>query len=137
MERYSLATALRVGTMILGAMWMALFVYTDFIDTNPALNSFDAPDVREQMQACNGNYQQRYECKESIIIAKNQGEFLIWLKEVAVIMGPPLVLWWLVQKATAQRQKAPQAPQRRRPATAPARPVAGTRPGAPRRRMPR
>ena len=100
---------------LVSLFWALLTVYTEFIEANPNQYTFGSADVQQQMANCAGTFQQRYECKERILDAQQQRGFIVWGEKVAVILGPPLLLWALVGYTARQRRagaEEPTAPRR-------------------------
>jgi hypothetical protein len=89
-------------------IWAGFFTYTEIIDADPDEYSIKSPAVKQAMQSCSGNFQQRQACAERISTDRQQLGFLVWCEKVAIILGPPVVLWWLTSLATRQRTGRPQ-----------------------------
>lgn len=88
-------------------IWMSLTFYQEFLDADPDQYGFRSADVETQMKACGGTFQQRYDCKEAIIIAKGHASFLIWTQKTALILLPPIILALLVGRMGRQRPHDP------------------------------
>ncbi len=78
--------------LIATVLWMSVTIYVAFIDVDPDQFGFKSSEVEARMRTCGGTFQQRYDCKEAIILAKQHDSFLLWLKNVAWIIGPPMAL---------------------------------------------
>ena len=89
--------------MAAGVVWVSVMFYVEFLTIDPNDYGFLAPDVAEQMDNCAGTFQQRYDCKEALIIRKGQRSFVIWMGKVALILGPPIVLASLLSYSTKRR----------------------------------
>jgi hypothetical protein len=83
-------------------LWMALTIFQAFFDVDPNQYGFKAAEVEARMQACGGSFQQRYECKEAIMLAKQRAGFVGWLEKVAVIFSPPLLLALLIGRVDSR-----------------------------------
>jgi hypothetical protein len=109
-------------------LWMIITIYQSFIIVDPDQYGFLAADVQSQMQNCTGNFQQRYDCKEEIIEAKQHRSFVVWGGKVALVFGPPAVLWFLVTWATRETKKKGPAPRARSATGATRRPAQPKKP---------
>lgn len=105
---------LNILVAIVSLVWASLFTWTEIIDANPDVYSIQSPEMRQRLASCAGNFAQRQECAEKIAEELQQRGFLDWLEKVAIILGPPLVLWGLLAYSTreANRQPAPAGPRR-------------------------
>ena len=90
-------------------LWMVGALYVQFIAVNPDQYGFRNPVIEQEMQNCAGSFEQRYNCKEALIIAKGHASFLIWLGKMALVLGPPVVVWNLLRLA-ARPRRAEEAP---------------------------
>ena len=104
---------------VISLVWASLFAWTEIIDADPDQYSIKSARVKQEFANCNGTFQQRQECAERITEAQQQLGFLVWCKKVAIVLGPPLVLWGLMGLWTRQQQRSPTAPPRRVAAAAP------------------
>ncbi|HIJ62249.1 MAG TPA: hypothetical protein HPQ04_06100 [Rhodospirillaceae bacterium] len=93
-------TALKWAGTAASILWIVFSIYTAFFDVDPDQYGFKSPEVEARMQSCGGTYKQRYECKEQAILAKHRKSFLLWMEKVFVIIGPPIVLAFLIRRAT-------------------------------------
>lgn len=110
---------LNVVVAVVIVIWAGFFTWTEIIDSDPDEYSIKSPQVRQQLESCAGNFQQRQACAERITTSRQQLGFVVWCEKVAIILGPPIVLWWLMSLATRQRSRRPQpAPAPRRTAAA-------------------
>ena len=107
--------AIRWGVSVASALWMTVTIYQEFIEADPDQYSFKSPEVQSQLQACGGSFHQRYECKESAVLAKQRASFLIWLEKVCVTFGPPLGLFLLVRYSTSPQRVKPKTFGSKRP----------------------
>lgn len=89
--------------MTASTVWVCAMIYQMFLTIDPDDYGFLAPDVQQQMDNCGGTFQQRYDCKEAIIIAKGHRSFMIWMGKVALILGPPMALAAAASFATRRR----------------------------------
>ncbi len=122
------ASLLRILVLVASALWAAITIYQEFIDVDASQYGITSPEAKQRMENCTGNYQQRSACKEQILDEEQRSEFIPYLQKAAIVMVPPIALWYLVSRATRERAPKPEQPSapRRRPA-------AGQPP--PRRRM--
>ncbi len=95
-------------------VWAALTTYTEIIDADPNEYSIKSPEVRQALENCTGTFAQRQACAERITDQREQLGFLVWCEKVIIILGPPLVLWGLVNLAArrSRREAEPAAPRR-------------------------
>ena len=114
---------------VISLVWASLFTWTEIIDADPDQYSIKSTRVKQDLTSCNGTFQQRQECAERITEAQQQLGFLVWCEKVAIILGPPLVLWGLMGLWSRQLGRSPTAPAPRRVAPA----AAGAARNAPRR----
>ena len=86
------------------ALWMGVTVYSQFFDVDPNQYGFRSPEIEQRMKNCSGSFEQRYKCKEALIIEKGHDSFLIWISKMALVFGPPAILLALVRVAVRQRE---------------------------------
>jgi hypothetical protein len=91
--------------LIASAIWMSVTTYQEFLDVDPTQFGFRSSEVEAQMKGCGGSFQQRYDCKEEIIIAKGYESFLVWVEKSTFVLGPPLMLALVL--GWSSRDKAP------------------------------
>jgi len=84
-------------------VWASLTTYTEIIDADPDQYSIKSPEVRQQLENCAGTFAQRQACAERITDEREQLGFLVWCEKVVIILGPPIVLWVLMNMATRRR----------------------------------
>jgi hypothetical protein len=94
-----------VSTMMCGG-WIGVTVYTEILTLDPDQYGSHAPEVEQAMKACAGNFAERYKCKESLIITKNQHSFMVWVGKVVYIFGPPAGMAGLVALANMVRRSS-------------------------------
>jgi hypothetical protein len=121
---------LNIVVAVVIVLWAGFFTWTEIFEADPDDYSIKSPAVKQQLESCSGNFQQRQACAERITDARQQLGFLVWCEKVVIILGPPLVLWGLVNLATRQRAT------RRPPAQAPRRTAAAAQRSGPVRRRP-
>jgi hypothetical protein len=85
--------------MVASVIWIAITFYQEFLEVDPNQYGFRSTEVESRMKACSGTFQQRYDCKEAIIISKGYDSFKLWSEKVSLILGPPLLLFFLVNRA--------------------------------------
>jgi hypothetical protein len=98
-------TVLKWLAVIASAIWISVTIYQEFIEIDPTQYGFRSPEVEARMKACGGSFQQRYECKEAVIIAKGHDSFVIWMEKVALILGPPIVVAILIGRVGRERRE--------------------------------
>lgn len=101
---------------IVSLLWASLFTWTEIIDQDPDQFSIKSAKVKQEFANCSGSFAQRQECAERITEAQQQLGFLVWCEKVAIILGPPLVLYGLVNLLNREQRSAPEEPAPRRPA---------------------
>lgn len=77
---------------VASVIWIGATLYQEFLDIDPTEFGFRSAEVEARMKACGGSFQQRYECKEEIIIAKGHESFLVWVEKATFILAPPVIL---------------------------------------------
>jgi hypothetical protein len=73
-------------------LWIAATIYQGFFAVDPTQFGFRSTEVEARMKSCGGSFQQRYDCKEEIIIAKGYDSFLLWVEKATLVLAPPLIL---------------------------------------------
>ena len=94
---------LKWTAFIASTIWIVLTIYQEFFDVDPDRYGFKSPEVEAQMSSCGGTFRQRYECKETAILAKGRDSFVIWMEKVAMIFGPPLAVSLLLRLYTRRQ----------------------------------
>jgi len=113
---------------IISLIWGALFAWDLVIDASPNQFSINSPEMKQRLANCSGSFEQRQSCAEKIAEELQQRGFLAWSKNLAIILGPPVVLWTLLGVYNRQRDREPAEP---RPL--PARRIGGQAPAGQRR----
>ena len=104
----------RWGALVAIAIWLVGAFYFQFIDDDTGYGD-KSVYAQQQMANCGGSYSQRSACKERILDQNQRDTFsTVWLLKVAIVFGPPALLWFLVLRL--QRQAPAPAPKRRQPA---------------------
>jgi hypothetical protein len=83
---------------VVSALWIIVSMYVAFFDVDPDQYGFKSPEVDAGMESCGGSFKQRYHCKESLILTKHRQSFVLWIEKVAIILGPPLLLGFLIRR---------------------------------------
>ncbi|PKU25072.1 hypothetical protein [Telmatospirillum siberiense] len=91
-------TVLKSTAIVASVIWISVTFYQEFLDVDPEDYGFHATEVEARMKGCGGSFQQRYDCKEAIIIAKGRESFLVWVKKTTLILAPPLLLAFLLNR---------------------------------------
>jgi hypothetical protein len=91
-------TVLKWIAVVASLIWISVTFYQEFLDVDPDQYGFRSADVEARMKSCGGSFQQRYECKEAIIIAKGHDSFLLWVEKATLVLAPPLVLAFLLNR---------------------------------------
>ncbi|MDR3438150.1 hypothetical protein [Telmatospirillum sp.] len=102
----NIRTMLRWFAMLACAIWMGATFYLEFLDVDPDQFGFRSSDVESQMKSCGGSFQQRYDCKEAIIIAKGYDSFLIWTEKVCLILVPPVLVVYLLNRGRREKPRS-------------------------------
>jgi hypothetical protein len=122
----------RVLSIVVGIVslfWGALFTWTEIIDASPNQYSINSPEMKQRLANCSGNFEQRQACAEQIAEQLQQRGFLVWCKKVALILGPPLVLWTLMGVYNRQQEREPAPPPPPMPRRVGGSPESGPSPG--------
>ena len=87
-ERTRLKWAISAG----GVLWMLLVGWL-MITTLPynAVENHGTATVRDRMDSCSGTFQERFDCKQRIIIHSGQESFFILSSRFLLVILPPLV----------------------------------------------
>ena len=96
-------TVVRWIAVAASTAWITLTIYQEFIDVDPTQYGFKSAEVDTRLKSCSGTFQQRYDCKEAVIIAKGHRSFAIWAEKVALILGPPLIVGMLLNRLGQER----------------------------------
>jgi len=107
LDKWDYRTVLNWVTTTVCALWMGVTVYSQFFDVDPSQYGFRSPELEQKMKNCSGSFEQRYKCKEALIIEKNNDSFLIWISKMALVFGPPAIVLALVRVAIRQREGDP------------------------------
>ena len=94
---FNLRALTRSCVVVASTLWIAATVYEEFFDVDPSLYGFENPEMETRLRTCTGTFLERYRCKEDIIIEKGHHDFLIWVVKVALVFGPPGVLFGLLR----------------------------------------
>lgn len=97
---------MRGFAMAASIVWMAATFYLSFLDVDPDQFGFRSDDVESQMKTCGGSFQQRYDCKEAIIISKGHDSFLLWAEKGCLILVPPVLLMALVNHGGRRHRRS-------------------------------
>lgn len=73
--------------------WAALAGWNLFLNVpEDSLLHHKSAIVKERMERCQGTFQQRYDCKEAIVIEAQRETFMNMLGRTAIIVVPALIL---------------------------------------------
>jgi len=79
------------------AVWLALGINYEILQQDPNQYGFRA--VQGELKNCAGDdVKSRYECKEKAIDANQQMLFLKEMGRFALILAPPILVWWASRK---------------------------------------
>jgi len=101
---------LSIVVALVSLVWASLTFYSEIILEDPDQYSIKSARVKQEMANCSGTFAQRQECAERITDAQEQLGFLVWCEKLAIILGPPLVLWGLLGYSARQRRTEPEMP---------------------------
>ncbi|MEO0034899.1 MAG: hypothetical protein RLZZ501_922 [Pseudomonadota bacterium] len=95
----------KVGKVVATALcllWIGWGVWSQFLSL-PAdeLENHSSLSVRDRLSDCTGTFQQRYDCKNAIVIATDRGNFFNVIGRILIIVLPPLLVvgaWRLVAR---------------------------------------
>jgi len=85
----------------IAALWIALASGVRFYGFDPA-NDAAAHNYRRQITRCWGSVARRYRCRYALDVANGRRVFLLWSMNLAIILGPPILLA-AVYRANAQK----------------------------------
>jgi len=72
---------------------MAWAVWSQFLSIPTGeVENHSSLSVRERMNDCSGNFQQRYDCKNTIVIETDRMTFLNMIGRIVIVVLPPLLL---------------------------------------------
>jgi hypothetical protein len=89
------------------AIWIVLSIIAEFFDVDPNQYGPVSADSMARMSSCQGNYHQRYACKEQVTLSKQRHSFLLWIGKVCIVFGPPAALFLMLRYAYKE-QPAPE-----------------------------
>lgn len=79
---------------VLSLLWLAGSGWLQFSSlAETETKTFASTEVKERMKECDGSFQQRYECKEAIVIETHRTTFWNLTGRVAVVGLPPILAW--------------------------------------------
>lgn len=74
-------------------LWMALAGWLQFSDLSEnEIQTHASTAVKERMRDCEGTFQQRYECKEAIVIQSSRETFYTVTIRIIIVALPPILL---------------------------------------------
>jgi hypothetical protein len=126
---------LKWAAIAFSILWVVINVYAEFIDEDPTENGFKSREVESRMQNCGGNFHQRYECKESLVLAKQRASFILWSERLTITFGPPIGISLLFRMANKRRRLRRMAMSRTKPKAPVVRPGANSPQTVVRRRV--
>ncbi|CCG41638.1 hypothetical protein [Magnetospirillum molischianum] len=101
MRRSSLRKA---GVFTACGVWICWAVWTQFLTMpNGEVENHSSLSVKERMSDCAGNFQQRYDCKNSIVIETDRMTFLNMVGRIVIVVLPPLLLIGAVNLQSRRR----------------------------------
>jgi hypothetical protein len=64
-----------------------------------------APVVQERMRNCEGNFHQRFNCKQAILLNGERWGFAVMLDRLLLMMAPPVTAWivWSALRGNSRR----------------------------------
>lgn len=108
---------LRLLAIVLGLGWASFMGWREY--TSPAFvasEAFSQQRYGQQVKECRGEKtSQRFDCRQELLLERQQNSFYGWTLRVLWVAGPPLVLIWLVTKLATPRRPPPGGAFRERP----------------------
>lgn len=92
----------KVGKSVATALcllWIGWGVWSQFLLPADELENHSSLSVRDRLSDCTGTFQQRYDCKNAIVIATDRSNFFNVVGRILIIVLPPLLVagaWRLV-----------------------------------------
>ncbi len=86
---------LRALALVFGLAWAGLFGYAEFI-LDDITSGTQNPEVIARMERCIGTFQQRYDCRQKILLEDNRKSASELIASVLLVFGPPVALGFLV-----------------------------------------
>lgn len=81
-----------VATFI-SVIWILVAAYQEFFADSFSEFGFRTPEMTEKLNTCTGTFSERYVCKDGLIIAKGQEDFLVWVEKTVWVFAPPALLF--------------------------------------------
>lgn len=91
---------------VLCLCWIAVVGWHVFTGVGEEdLGHHATPPMQERMKACEGEYAQRYQCKQDILINGDRSGLILVLERLSVTFGLPGVAWsvWLMLRRRTER----------------------------------
>lgn len=76
---------------------MAVTIAQEFFLADFSNYGYRNQEMELKMQACSGTFQQRYDCKNQLIVDKGYSDFLLWIGKVIWIFVPPMIFFGIVR----------------------------------------
>ncbi len=88
--------------LAINLIWIGGWGYNTYLTPKPY--SYAEQRYQNELNRCAGKFADRYDCKASLIDSHNAEKFAKLVKEMGIILGPPLVLYG-VYSFTAKRRR--------------------------------
>lgn len=86
-------SARQIGLYTVCGLWMAWAVWDQFLSIPTGeVENHSSLSVKERMSDCSGTFQQRYDCKNNIVIETDRMTFLNMIGRIAIVVLPPFLL---------------------------------------------
>ncbi|MDY0243044.1 MAG: hypothetical protein RBR34_12805 [Rhodospirillaceae bacterium] len=85
--------SIRSAVTFISVIWILATAYQEFFAGNFHEFGFRTPEMVEKLNACTGTFSERYVCKDGLIIAKGQEDFLVWVEKAVWVFAPPALLF--------------------------------------------
>jgi len=83
----------KTGLYTVCGLWMAWALWSQFLSIPTGeVENHSSLSVKERMSDCAGTFQQRYDCKNNIVIETDRTTFLNMVGRIIIVVLPPLLL---------------------------------------------
>ncbi|EPY00343.1 hypothetical protein [Magnetospirillum fulvum] len=88
----------KTGLVTVCGVWICWALWSQFL-TIPTgeVENHSSLSVKERMNDCAGTFQQRYDCKNSIVIETDRTTFINMVGRIIIVVLPPLLLVGVVK----------------------------------------
>ncbi|TAN56768.1 MAG: hypothetical protein EPN26_03355 [Rhodospirillales bacterium] len=86
-------TTLKILALAVSLVWIVWAGWQQFAALpEDAVQHHGSEVVKDRMKDCEGSFQQRYQCKEAIVIQSGRDTFNNMVLRLAIVFGPPFLL---------------------------------------------